>query len=122
MKKYFRRQPPAELVVKAIQSLGFDSMLDTKWIEEDYLVPDQMLQVLEEVAPYYIPCWRRTFLEKEEFGYSDYVCIVRQLLRTQDGSFVRKDKMKRLEKNVVRYVPQYRLKNPGLQPFSVGFD
>ena len=112
MKKYFRKPIPNELVLKAVRSLGLQNMTDTNWIEESYLIPELMMEVIEEVRPFYFPCWAETYLDKDEFSYSDYLCIVRQLLRTKDTTFVRREKAERVQKNVVKYVPYYKLKPP----------
>ena len=125
MKKYFRKMPTDELVLKAVRSLGFDSLNDIKWVEESFLNGEQMLDVLLEIRQYYIPCHAKVYLDKDDFNYSDYICIVRQLLRCKGSTFERRERSQKMGKNTFKYVAQYRMKNkphPLPEAFEVEFE
>lgn len=109
MKNIFSKQPSDELVLKAVQSLGFDSLTDTRWVGEMALKPDMMEEVRDELRSLMYKCFSKRYVDREDFGFKHYIVIVRQLLKTRGRTFLRKEKSIQIQEKVYKYVTIYSL-------------
>lgn len=104
------KQPPTDiLILKAVRSLGITNLTDTKIVDESALNPILMQEVLEELRGIYYPCMIKTFLERDSFEYKNYICIVRQLLKTRKRNLLRREKCIMVGKNLYKYESVYSL-------------
>ena len=108
MKQYFKQQPPDNLILKSLESIGLTGFSDFKWVSESFLNYDLQKQVIDEIQLYYFPCNTKLFI-KEEMTYSNYITIVRQLLRTKGFVLERKTSRRQVTKNVFIFEGNYRI-------------
>ena len=86
------------------------------------LNPVLMEEVKDELRVHYYPCVGRQFLDKKEFGFNDYVTIVRQLLRLKKMKITRREGCERVDKATYRYYSKYQLeRTPVPEPIVVEF-
>ena len=122
VKLYFKEQPPDNLIQNAVESIGLTGISDFKWVSEGFLNPTLQHKVLKDIEPFYYPCYAKTFL-KEEINYSNYITIVRQLLKTKGFVLERKTARRQLSKNVYIFEGQYRIIPGSLEnEITVRFD
>ena len=109
MKNIFSKQPSDNLVLKAVQSLGFDSLNDTRWVGEMALKPDLMEEVRDELRQCMYKCFSKRYVDREDFEYKHYIVLVRQLLKTRGRTFLRKEKCIQIQDKVYKYATIYSL-------------
>ena len=109
MKSLFSILPSDALIEKAIMSIGFSSLGDTKEIDESMIDYATMEEVRAALAAFYYPCFRRQFLEAENFDFKRWITIVRQLLRVKGRKLLRRETSEKVGKGVYRYTSRYRL-------------
>jgi hypothetical protein len=98
-----------DLILAAVRSLGFDDLSDTRWVDETHLDVTASLAVRERLRQYYYPCFTKTYLDKPEFSYKDYITIVKQLLRTRKRKLTSKERCHTVSKGVYRYMNSHSL-------------
>lgn len=101
--------PNRDLLGKAVRSLGFDTIDDTRWIDESHCIQSLMEEVKVALVQYMYPCMIKTYLDKEDFTYRDYLTVVRQLLRFFGRKLIWKEKCKTITKRTYKYVFQYSI-------------
>jgi hypothetical protein len=109
MKNIFSKPPSDELVLKAVRSLGFDSMTDTRWVEESALKPDLMEEVRDELRQIMYRCFVKRYVDRDDFIYKHYIVIVRQLIKTRGRTFQRKERCMQMGERVYKYATIYSL-------------
>lgn len=109
MKNIFSKAPSDELVLKAVRSLGFDSMNDTRWVEESALKPDLMEEVRDELRQIMYRCFVKRYVDREDFIYKHYIVLVRQLIKTRGRTFQRKERCVQMGERVYKYATIYSL-------------
>lgn len=109
MKSLFSILPPDALIEKAACSVGFSSLNDTKEIDDSMIDYVAMEEVRAALFSFYYPCFRRQFLESENFDFRRWITIVRQLLRVKGRKLLRRETSEKVGKGVYRYTSRYRL-------------
>jgi hypothetical protein len=110
-----------ELILAAVRSLGFESLDDTRWVDESFLDVAGSEQVRERLRQYLYPCFVKTYLDKPEFSYKDYITVVKQLLRTRKRKLIAKERCHTIQRGVYRYINSYTLDyNPDAAPLVAG--
>jgi hypothetical protein len=80
VKKLFTRPPPLELVTEILRACGA-SLINLRWFSRDELVLGTQDEWLPLLAPYYLPCKARRFLEaKGALAGADVITIFRHIL------------------------------------------
>ena len=108
-KNLYSVPPPRDLLLKAVRSLGFDDLQDTRWIDESHSNTLLMDEVKTTLRQYLYPCLTKRYLDKEEFSYKDYLTVVRQLLRHYKRKLLYKEKCKTVGARTYKYVFTYSL-------------
>ena len=109
MKSLFSNLPSDALIEKAVLAIGFDSLADTKEVEESMIRYELVEEVRAAMAFHYYPCFRRQFLDAEDFDYKSLVTMVRQLLRLKGRKLIRRETSEKVGRGVYRYTSRYRL-------------
>jgi hypothetical protein len=122
MKNLYTKKPTDELIQKALFSLGFDGLQDFREVSEQHIVPHIIEEVKDELKQYMYPVFYKDYVQREEFGYKNYLTLVRQLLRTKSRRLIRKERCELVGDKTYRYVPFYTLDFPATHSGVVSFD
>lgn len=109
MKNLYRTTPSDSLVLNAVRSVGLDDLNDVRWFDESFFNPDSLLvaQVLAELEVVMFPCFYREYVQRPEpLTHPQYICLVRQLLKSRHMRLDRKDK--KFDKGA-KIRPSYRI-------------
>ena len=123
MKNIFREIPPPQICEDLLKSIGLKGLHDFNQFNKFNFSYEKVRNILERLRPFYFPIYASTYLDREDFGFNDFLNILRQLLRTMDISLLHNRK-RCYEKGKVSYYREYRLKKV-LEPkeeFVVSFD
>jgi hypothetical protein len=123
MKNYFRKPITRAIAEQAIHSIGISSFADSKWVCDKNIIFDKQSCLMGELYDYYYPVHSKTYLEKSNFTFKDYITIVKQLLRTQGFELERKEACNRVSDRTYAYYSMYRIKNPekATENFEISF-
>lgn len=110
MKQLYRSPPPYALAEQAARSLGLFNLQDVKWFDPSFYSPTEASLVLDEIIPYYFPCFARAYANKEQMTFPKYMTVCRQLFRYHGIQLDRKDKCIGLGESTYQIVPKYRIK------------
>jgi len=117
----FRIQPTQEIVEKALRALGIDGLDSIQEVCFTHLNTDLAAEVLEEMRQFYYPCIAKRYL-KTDFDYKDYMTVVRQLLKTRQRIFRRREKCVKIGDKTYQYIPYYSLQPGVRQDFSIALN
>ena len=120
MKNVFSNNPPDDLIIKALAAMGLPSLHAKNEVDGSFLNLEAVLEVCDELRPYYYPCYFKTYCERE-MDFQAYVTIVRQLLRTKNRKLLRRECCIRVDTNVYKYGSKYHLDLPAEGNFTVDF-
>ena len=121
MKNVFSINPPDDLILKALDAMGLPSLTAKNEVDESFLNHEKVAEVLEELRPYYYPCYYKTYCEKEQFDFQSYITVVRQMLRIKSRKILRRECSIRMDTNVYKYGSKYHLDLPPSGNFTVDF-
>lgn len=122
MKKLYSKRPSDDLILKGLLALGFSGWESRGEVEEASLDPVRMWEVLDELRACYFPAYAKTYLDKEEFNYYDFIIVVRQMLRLKQRQLVRRERTIALQPRVYKTISFYSLsQDPNVVP-GVSFD
>ena len=102
--------PTTEILRLAVQSLGVADETSINWFDASNLDVEKQKELIARLRPCYYKCMAKRYLEKEEMTYKDYLLVVRQILRHHNRQLERREKCIKVEDQLYRYFPQYRLK------------
>ena len=122
MKTLFSILPSDALIEKAVRSLGFQSLTDSREVDESMIDYASMEEVRAGLNACYYPCFRLQFLNDETFDFKRYITIVRQLLRVKGRKLLRRETSEKVGKGVYRYTSRYRLDFPPAACCEVTFE
>lgn len=122
MKNLFSQRPTEAIIEKALHVLGFDGLQDSRQVTEDALVTHMLDEFKDELRAFYYPVFYKEYVLREHFHYKHLITVVRQLLRTANRSLHRKEKCKRVDKNIYHYTSVYRLSLPQQLSGTVSFE
>ena len=108
MKNLFKAKPPLELCERALKAIGINGFMSINWVNFSMYNEDAAIEILDEVRPYYFPCYRKEYLERENFRFQDYMNVLKHILRCYDIQII--SKRKRTHKQGKEYYyREYRL-------------
>jgi len=103
--------PPTQRIYNlAVRSLGLSDENSINWFDSSNLVESLRAELLQELRPFYYKCMAKRYIDKENMTYKEYLVIVRQILRHFNRGLERREKCVKVEDQLYRYYPQYRLK------------
>ena len=108
----FSTPPARDLILKAVQGIGFNTLEDTHWTDESHINNTTMAEVVERARQYYVPCVAKQYLDKTDWTYKDYLTIVRQLLKTIGYKLKYKDTCVRVDTRIYKYIFKYQIERP----------
>ena len=102
--------PSLELLRLAVRSLGVEDENSINWFDASHLVKPHQDEVILRLRACYYKCMAKRYLDKENMTYKDYLLVVRQILRHHNRQLERREKCIKVDNELYRYFPQYRLK------------
>lgn len=121
MKNLFSQRPTDDVILKVLQCLGFTDAQDTRQVSDEHLLHHLLEEVKDELRAFYYPVFYKEYIERENFEYKHLITVARQLLRTRGRHLMRKEKCKKVERNVYKYIAVYELSRPDTHTGEVTF-
>ena len=107
VKKLFTRPPPLELVTEILRACGRGpaALTDLRWFSRDELVLGAQEEWLPLLAPYYLPCKAKRFLEdKGALTGADVITIFRHILEPHGYGLGAEERLYRDKKQTIYQV------------------
>ena len=113
----FRTRPSDELVNQSLRALGISGLDGTEEVGEIHMDGALVAAVIEGLRGVYFPCMFKRYV-KDDMTYKDYLVIVRQLLKTRNRIFRRREKCFKIGEKTYQYLPYYSLVPGTRQDFT----